>query len=138
MEQQLKLLELIYDYDLDRNEMLRGLTFGLEATAEEWVEAMAEASRRIVEAMQAEFEGRLGLASPSRVFMRYGEWAREGFVRGFQAQPMLAPRAYAGATSNVTTYDQRFDFNTTINNGMDAAVFQAMVLQTVRRGVRGY
>jgi hypothetical protein len=139
MEQQLKLLRLIYDFDLDRGTMLAGLTFGLESSSEEWVTAMAEATRRMVEAMQYEFESGLGIASRSKVFTEYGRELRAGLDYGFFAQPMLSAPASTGGGSTTNTYDQSFDFSgTTINNGMDAAVFQAMVLQTVKRGVRGY
>ena len=78
----------------------------------------------------------LGIASPSQKMIDIGLQMRQGLVEG-----LTMPRLMSGASTSTshTTVEQTNDFSgAVINNGMDMAMFQAVVLQTVRKGIRGY
>jgi hypothetical protein len=68
-----------------------------------------------------------------------GQEMKQGWYEGWAAPP---PRMIAGAGQvggGGTTVQQTNDFSgAVVSTGMDMAVFQAMILQTVRRGMRGY
>ena len=76
---QLDLLQLIYDNNLDAN-LLEGLTLGLDANADDLVEAM----RRAVEALIGAAEEDLEIHSPSRVGYRLTENFMEAMARGIR------------------------------------------------------
>ena len=67
-----------------------------------------------------------------------GVQMRQGLLEGLGAPvPRLMPGG--GSSSSQTSVSVSNDFSgAVLNNGMDMAVFQAMVLQTVRKGMRGY
>jgi TP901 family phage tail tape measure protein len=83
LEQQMKLLDLIAEHGLDAS-ILEGLQLGIDADAGAVVDAMAQAIQAIID----QAEGQLGIASPSRIFTRIGEFVNEGLAQGLS---MLRP-----------------------------------------------
>ena len=105
LQDQLKLLDLIADYDLDKG-ILEGLELGIEADAELVMAAMVEAMQDMIAAAETE----LGIESPSKVFQGIGQRMMEGIALGVTGAAYLPAMAVAGA-SQATTHN----WNLTVN-----------------------
>lgn len=151
LQQQAALLELIREHGLDAAEILGGMTLGVEANVADVIEAMTKAMQQVVLAAQAE----LGISSPSKVAARevgapimqgvtlgiegYGGALARAFSRALMAAPawgagpaLAAPAMVSGATNTVN-----LNMDTTINDRLDAATFEARVLQIVTKRIGG-
>jgi hypothetical protein len=91
LEYQIKLLDLIAEHDLNASDILGGLELGIDADAASVVEAMAKA----IQALIAQAEKELGIASPSKVAEYWGRSVIQGLKVGLLAElptmPALAP-----------------------------------------------
>jgi len=105
LEQQLKLLSLLDEYDIGAD-IFTGIEFGLNANIEAMIDGLVEAMDRMITAVQ----DKLGVASPSKVFQRIGEQMMEGLAIGIAGGAHLPSMALAGATPSTTNY-----WNLTIN-----------------------
>jgi hypothetical protein len=142
--QQIKLMELAEKYGLDVQDILGDLKRGAETSAEDWMTVMADAMQRVIQKIYEMW----GVASPSQVMMDLGKRVMEGFASGIAKSyalpaaamaPMIAaPSKYAALTAPSGPAMTLNFGETTINNGMDQAIFEARVLQAVRRGMRGW
>jgi hypothetical protein len=133
---QLQLVKTLYDLDVDPRPILSEIGLGIDASAEDWVDAMAAAMEALAIAAEENLKNFLGISSPSQKMIDIGLQMREGLLQGLGTPipNFLAPQG----SSTMTTINQEYDFSgTVINNGMDAAVFRAMVIQTVRQSMRG-
>lgn len=130
--------------------VFRGITFGLGASAED----LLKATNNVVEAMISQIDTTLGIASDSKVMIRkFRDDVGGGMIAGLmQVKPMLAgvvapmlspmvagplSPAMAGAM-NSNSYSTTNNFNVggnSISNGMQAAEFEARVLQVIRRNL---
>jgi len=141
LQTQFDLLELIKEHGLDASEILGGLKLGVDADLAAVIAAMVKAMSQIVDKVNEELQ----ISSPSAVFAKIGENMMAGLVAGWvagadKAQGIMgaslvpAPVSMApvsGGAGNVSN-SQDIRFDTTINNGMDAAQFEQRVLRVVR------
>jgi len=149
LQQQIKLLDLIADYDLDAAQVMRGMALGIDANAADVLEAMTRALSLVIEKAQTE----LGIASPSKVFeLEIGRPMIEGVVRGIEgyadriasamggalAVPALFQRPAmampAGGTTNTLNMNMG---GVNIYDQMSAATFEARVRQIVTSTIGG-
>lgn len=149
LQQQASLLELIREYGLDAADILGGMTLGVEANVADVVDAMTRAMQEVVKAAQAE----LGISSPSKVVAakvgapimqgvvlgieQYGGVLAEAFSRALVGAPawggpMVGAPAMIPAAAGASVQVQ---MDTTINDRMDAAVFEARVRQIITSSV---
>jgi len=139
LKTQLEFIELLYDRDIDVRPILEQIGVGIDASSEDWVTAMAIAMEQLAAAAEANLREFLGIHSRSEVMYQIGQEMKQGWAEGWAAP---APRMIPGAGQvggGGTTIDMNNDFSgAVVNNGVDMAVFQAMILQTVRKGLRGY
>ena len=134
---QLQLVKMLYDLDVDPRGLLSEIGIGIDVASEDWVAAMAEAMEKLAQAAEEKLKEFLGIASPSQKMIDIGLQMREGLLQGLSTPvPRLAAPQSSTSMTNVEVAN---DFSgAVINNGMDMAVFQALVTQTVRKSVRGY
>lgn len=139
LEQQLDLINLIEENQLDAESILGGLELGLDADVGGLLDATIAATQAMIDAANDELQ----IASPSKVFRRIGEQTMAGLTEGVMAMRALPGRAVAGAVHfmtqrasapNVNT-NQSNTFNTTINNQMDVAQFNAMLQRSLSAGL---
>lgn len=114
--QQINLVKLISDRGLSPANILEGITLGLDAG----VEDLLAATNRVVEAMVAQIDHDLGIASPSKVmFDKFKNQVGGGMVRGLMAVkpllsgvmgPMLSPLTGGDYSKTTNNY-----FNQTVN-----------------------
>ncbi|MCP4540595.1 MAG: hypothetical protein GY832_25950 [Chloroflexi bacterium] len=114
LEQQSKLLDLIAEKGLDAEAILGGLELGVDASVEDVVDAMT----RAMEAIIAQANEELGIASPSKVFEKIGGEMMAGTALGIKdmmeapiAQSAIATQAMVSTPAAVmggarTSYDQ--------------------------------
>lgn len=113
-------------------QVLAGTKFGLDAKLED----LLAFAGRMTDALVKKVKGDMGIASPSKVFMRIGQNVMAGFSRGINsmaAQPIQAfqqalrplPYAMSGRALSMNMG------GVTINNGMDEVMFEARVRQVV-------
>lgn len=148
LEQQVALLELITKHGLMGKDILDGMKFGADASAEEVLEAMTRAMEEVIK----QAEERLGIQSPSAVFHKIGQQTMMGMAGGIQEMAALpvresaiASRAVASAPAmmsggnidNSRTITIQAGRNT-INNAMEGAMFEERVRRAVTNGIRGY
>ena len=145
--------------------MGKAIVEGIKQGVSDWWENLKSHIGGLIGGLVTWIKTLLGITSPSSVFASIGENMVLGLAQGFNdAQRAWASLASGGlnATMNLgsaavaggmtamsaagagggsaTTINNSVSMSmpTTINNGMDAAAFQARVLQTVTRAVRGY
>jgi hypothetical protein len=115
LQQQLDLMELVQEHGLNAQEILGGLT--ADASASEIVDATTAAMQQIIEQTQA------GL--------NFGTSATT-----MTQAPAFAPPTMAGG--NMSSTQNTFDFGgNSINTGMDAAQFEAMIRRVLAEAVNG-
>jgi len=125
LEKQLSLIDTLNAAGLDVQDILGGISLGLDAS----IPDMIEATNRLVMAMINQVNEDLQLGSPSKVMMRKGMQTGQGFVEGLMAQiPNIAgamrqaiagpslvsgPVLGGGGNSRVTNNN----FNMSVNSG---------------------
>jgi tape measure domain-containing protein len=92
LQQQIKLLDLISTYKLDAAGILQGLTLGIDASAEELMQAMSRALTEIINATASTLQ----VGSPSKVFERFGRDVMEGFALGISRGSPRVPVPLVG------------------------------------------
>ena len=136
LNQQLALVQLLYDLDIDPRGILEGIGIGIDAAAEDWVAAMAAAMEKLAQAAEDNLKNFLGIHSRSQVMFDIAQQAQAGWFEGLAAP---VPRLMAPSGGNQTTVQQTNDFSgAVINNGMDMAMFQAVIMQTINKSARGW
>jgi len=145
LEQQAKLLDLIAEKGLDAEAILGGLELGVDASVEDIIDAMS----RAMEAIIAQANEELGIASPSKVFEKIGEETMAGMAMGIKnlmdlpvAQSALATQAMVSAPAMIagarsTNVDQsRSMGDVNINNpSLPDQAAQDQLLSTIRREI---
>ena len=149
LEEQLKLLDLIAEHGLDAEEILGGMTLGVDASLEDMIEAMTSAIQAII----GQAEEDLGISSPSTAFQSLGEEMMAGMAMGIEQManlpirasllaaqqtisiPALSLAASPASQSTSNEYNYHLGGNT-IASGMDQAQFEARVLRIVRRDAK--
>jgi hypothetical protein len=106
LQQQADLLALIAEHGLDASAILGGLQLGIDADAGQVMDAMAAAMQAII----AQAEEELGIASPSKVFEKIGAETMSGLALGIErlmslpvAQSAIATQAMIAAPASVVT-----------------------------------
>jgi hypothetical protein len=99
LEQQIGLLKLIRDNALDADDILGGLTLGINANMEEVLEAMTRAMQRLV----SRAEDELGIASESKKFMDVGKWSVLGVVKGIEQHRRQLEMAMRSLTPSMSS-----------------------------------
>lgn len=134
LEKQLSLVETLNDAGLNVQDILGGISLGLNAS----IPDMIEATNRLVQAMIDQVNADLQLGSPSKVMMKKGLFAGQGFVEGIMSQipnAMNAMKQMVGGPSLVNgpalggSSSQRVNntyFNMSVNTG---AAPQAVIQQ---------
>jgi len=154
LQQQAELMDLIRVNGLDAAKVLGGLELGLDADMGAVLEAMTRALQQIIEKAEEELE----IASPSKVFSRIGSQLMQGMAQGIDAAMSVPVDATIQAAGSVIAPMSVVDQwgaamlrggpgnsgvtvqagGNTINNGMDEAQFDARVLRSVQRAMRGF
>lgn len=112
LQQQIKLLDLIKEYELSPEAILGGLELGLDAEMNEIVAAMNRAMQAVLDAARRDLE----ISSPSRAFMRMGREAMAGFIAGFTGGAGDFPNVTRLVGAGGNNYDNRTTnvFNQTV------------------------
>lgn len=143
LQQQVELIKL--GKELGGN-IFKGLVFGLDAKEED----LLAATNNVISAMVNQINRDLQISSPSKVMARIGQQMMAGLQGGIASMapvlnaqlsasvagplsPAMAGAMSAGATTN--NYNTFQVGGNSINNGMDAASFEARVLQVIRRNL---
>lgn len=129
LEKQLSLVETLNEAGLDVNDILGGISLGLDAS----IPDMIAATNKLVMAMIEQVNQDLQMGSPSKVMMDKGETAGEstglGFVRGLMAtipdissaikQAILGPSLVSGPalSSGGSQRVTNNNFNMSVNSG---------------------
>ena len=147
LEQQVALLELIEKHGLMGEDILDGMKFGADASAEEVLDAMTRAMQEVIR----QAEERLGIESPSKVFFKIGQQTMAGMALGIRdlatlpvRQSLIASGAVASAPAmtgggyvdNSRTVTIQAGGNT-ITNAAEGAHFESRVKRAVVKGMRG-
>lgn len=125
LEKQLSLVETLNEAGLDVNDILGGISLGLDAS----IPDMIEATNRLVQAMIEQVNQDLQMGSPSRVMTGKGEDAGMGFVEGILASipsitgamrkaifgPSLVSGPALSGSSNSRVVNNNFNMN--VNSG---------------------
>jgi len=98
LQQQLELLDLIRELQLtdpllDPDAILGGMQLGLQADMSGVLEAMTRAMQELIAAAETQ----LGIASPSAVFRRLGNFIMEGLASGIAGARLQPQLAFAGS-----------------------------------------
>jgi len=125
LEKQLALVDTLNEAGLDVRDILGGISLGLDAS----IPDMIEATNRLVMAMINQVNEDLQLGSPSKVMMKKGLFAGEGFAQGWLSsipdimgamrKAILGPSSVSGpvlsggSSSQVTNNN----FNMSVNTG---------------------
>ncbi len=146
LEKQLSLVETLNEAGLNVQDILGGISLGLNAS----IPDMIEATNRLVQAMIDQVNADLQLGSPSKVMMEKGEVAGAstgmGFVKGLMATipniseamkkaifgPSVSGPALSGGSSSRVTNN---NFNMSVNSG--ASPQSVMQQFEVARGMVG-
>lgn len=128
LKEQLDLIKLVKDNELDASWVFQGLTLGINAS----ISDLLAATTRAVQAMIAQVQGDLRIASPSKVFMDIGKQVMAGLARGIDSnvvRPMSSlQRAIEVPRGSVSNRSLNLSFGgVTISNGMDLATFETRV-----------
>ena len=129
LQQQAQLLDMIRNYNLNPADVLGGLKLGLGAD----MAAVAEAMTRAMEIILQRANAALGMQHGGAFTVPPG-YPRDSFRVGFSSGEHLVvtPRGAAPAIGGINvTFGQ-----VSINNGMDLAIFKALVVQTIRQASR--
>lgn len=102
LKQQFELLQLIRDNGLNPDEILGGLTLGLNADMADIIKAMTAAMQALVKKTEEE----LGIHSPSRVFFDFGRRIMQGLAEGIEYSSRAVQRTIGRALPS----DPRFAF----------------------------
>lgn len=87
--QQLNLMKMLSDRGLNPRDILGGITLGVNASAQD----LLEATNRVVTAMVNQINADLQIASPSKVMARIGRRVVEGMAMGLEGGRSLLDRA---------------------------------------------
>jgi hypothetical protein len=147
LQEQFKLLELIKEFGLNPEDILGGLTLGLDASIDDLLDAMLRAIDEIVRKANE----KLGVSSPSKVFKKIGQNTMAGFMAGIEsmepmvsqalanglipAQAVAAPAVASGARAVNNSTSVNFG-NVNISNGMELAQFETRVRRIVQNDMR--
>ena len=118
---------------VNMQDIFGGLTLGMNASTDDLLTAV----KRVMDAMIATTNAQLGIASPSKVFAKIGQYTMEGFAQGITSGIKMPALSMAGAVSSVAQapmISRNFTMNTgpiAINNGMNEASFRAMIRSEV-------
>ena len=125
LEKQLSLVETLNDAGLNVQDILGGISLGLDAS----IPDMIEATNRLVQAMIEQVNQDLQLGSPSRLMMKKGLQTGQGFVEGLMASipniasamkqaimgPSLVSGPVLGGGSSQRVVNNNFNMN--VNSG---------------------
>ncbi|MCI0527274.1 MAG: hypothetical protein L0Y56_07505, partial [Nitrospira sp.] len=130
--QQLNLIKMLSDRGLNPRDILGGITLGINASAQD----LLEATTRVVTAMVDQINQDLQIASPSRVMMNIGQRVMEGMARGveqgrslldsaIQSTPLLngslmQPMAQSNYAGGNTTYSTTYEMPMTVHTAATA------------------
>lgn len=140
INQQLALINQLRDLDekenwaVDVEAILSGIGLGMNASIDDLMRLTARVLDELVRFANHE----LGIASPSKVFAKVGTNIMAGLESGILAgmrQPMNALRSAAGNLVPYSLTQRALNINmggVTINDGMDAVMFEARIRQIVR------
>jgi hypothetical protein len=156
LQQQVNLLELIREHGLDPADVLGGIELGVNASIEDLMEAMSLTLQRLLDQVNEE----LGIHSPSRIMADVGSQIMAGLAQGIEGgfslpaeamQRMISglsggsnipaisrPAMMNQSIQNNNTHSVSAPITANIYNGLDQAMLQAMILQTVHRAMRGW
>lgn len=84
-------------------QIVQGLANGIRGAASAVVNALKGVVKSAINAAKAA----LGIASPSKLFMQFGEWTSEGYAIGVESGIGLATRAIDKLTSEVSEMEQK-------------------------------
>ena len=84
-------------------QIVQGLANGIRGAASAVVNALKGVVQSAINAAKAA----LGIASPSKLFMQFGEWTSEGYAIGVESGIGLATRAIDKLTSEVSEMEQK-------------------------------
>lgn len=128
LKEQLDLIKLVKDNELDASWVFQGLTLGINAS----ISDLLAATTRAVQAMIAQVQGDLRIASPSKVFVGIGRQVMMGLAKGIESnvvRPLSSfQRAIEVPRGSVSNRSLNLSFGgVTISNGMDLATFETRV-----------
>lgn len=83
--------------------IVQGLANGIRGAASQVVSALGSVVQNAINAAKA----KLGIASPSKLFMQFGEWTSEGYAIGVESGIGLATRAIDKLTSEVSEMERK-------------------------------
>ena len=84
-------------------QIVQGLANGIRNAASAVVNALKGVVQSAIDAVKA----KLGIASPSKLFMQFGEWTSEGYAIGVESGIGLATRAIDKLTSEVSEMERK-------------------------------
>ena len=84
-------------------QIVQGLANGIRGAASQVVSALGSVVQNAINAAKA----KLGIASPSKLFMQFGEWTSEGYAIGVESGIGLATRAIDKLTSEVSEMERK-------------------------------
>ena len=114
-------------------EIFAGMKLGIGASADDLLAAVS----RVMDAMIRTTNAQLGIASPSKVFAKIGQYTMQGFAQGITSgikMPALSMATAASTVAQAPMISRNFTMNTgpvNINNGMGEAAFRAMIRSEV-------
>jgi len=97
LQSQLDLINQLTEAGLDPNQILAGISLGLDASQEDLLAAMTAT----IEALIAQAESALEISSPSKVFTRFGEFISGGLAQGIIANAVAPAMAMESMLSNI-------------------------------------
>ena len=121
------------DYNFQYRRVLEGIRFGMDASMDN---LLALAGRTVDELVKFT-NWKLKIGSPSKVFAEIGGFMMQGLAQGIDSTMMMPMRSMAQAVSNVAQsplINRSVNINmggVAISNGMDEAMFRAMIRQEV-------
>jgi len=136
LQAQLDLLDLISEYGLAPEQILGGLSLGLDANLDDLLGALSLAMQEIIGVVEDE----LDIASPSGEFMRIGEQAMAGMAMGIERMMSLPVATSAIASQQMIDNSRSITIQAggnTIANGMDQAAFESGIRRIVQDALRG-
>lgn len=136
LEQQQKLLVDIEEAGFNADAILQGFQVGVDANQSQFLAVLT----RFTDAMIAQVESDLGIASPSKVFADIGENLSAGMAVGISRSSMMPQIALSDMVSGLlpqsveapsTITNNNISFNNNVSSNMDVAVLENMLLQVL-------
>lgn len=126
LQQQLGLIKTLQDLGLNPQDVLGGITFGLDASLEDLINATSRATQAIINQVNSDLQ----ISSPSKVMAKVGERIMQGLQVGMDRVGVDIPLLGSGRNT-VNNYNYNFGMNVSTQSSPQAVIGQYGVMKSL-------